>query len=205
MKKFGCATAVIGAILCIAGLALYVMAGVGALNARPVASIALPVGRAVRSDFIKVDTKRLCSISVTANLRTKHPVVSFPLRYSVFDASGEVLSSRQTVFGSRDRAVWTSRSMMGGSLGWYHYEHGYETFAVKPPGRIRIEAQLDPDMQTRPERVEDITLMVYDNVSDHRRPVFAATVLFCGGAVIGGLGIVMFIAGVVRNRSATAR
>jgi hypothetical protein len=205
MKNFGCAAAVIGTILCIAGLALYVMAGVGAINARPVASIALPVGRAVRSDFIKVDTKRLCSISVTANLRTKYPAVSFPLRYSVFDASGEVLSSGQTVFGRRDRAVWTSRTMMGGSLGLYHHEYGYETFAVKPPGRIRIEAQLDPDTQTRPSRVEDITLIVYDNVSDHRRPVFAGTVLSCGGAVIGGLGIVMFVAGVARNRSATAR
>jgi hypothetical protein len=205
MKKFGCAAAIIGAILCIAGLALYVMAGLGALHARPVASIALPIGRAVRSDFINVDTKRLCSISVTANLRTKHPGISFPLRYSVLDASGEVLSSVETVFGNRTRAVWTSRSAMGGSLGWTHYEYGYETFAVKPPGRIRIEAQLDPDTQTRPEKVEDITLIVYDNASDHRRPVLAGTVLFCGGAVIGGLGLVMFIAGIARNRSAAAR
>ena len=194
MKKFGCAAAVIGPILCVAGLALYVFAGIGAMHARPVTSIALPVGRAVQSDFITVDTKRLCSISVVANVRSRIPGFSFPLRYSVFDASGHVLSSAQTMF-RKDRAIWTSRSLMGRPDAWYHHEYGYEPFAVNPPGRIRVEARLDPEPEVRRGKVEDIALIVYDNVSDHRKPVFAATALFFLGAVIGGLGIVMFIAG----------
>jgi hypothetical protein len=113
----------------------------------------------------------------------------------VFDASGAVLSSGETVFGDRSGAVWTSRGMVGGSPGWYHHEYGYESFAVKPPGRIRIEAQLDPDTRVPPARIEDSKLIVYDNATDQKRPVIAGTILFFGGAVIGGLGIVLFIAG----------
>jgi hypothetical protein len=89
---------------------------------------------------------------------------------------------------------------MGRPDGWYHHEYGYEPFAVKPPGRVRVEAQLDPEAQVRRGDIEDIALIVYDNVSDHRKPVFAGTALFLGGAIIGGLGIVMLIAGAARAR-----
>src|SRR4051794_6738577 len=96
-KKSGCVTVVAGVVLCVASLALYVTAGLGLLHARRVASTALPIGRAVQSDLITVDTTRLCSISVAATVRSKRPAFSFPLRYTVLDASGHVLSSAQTV------------------------------------------------------------------------------------------------------------
>ena len=200
MKRVGCAVAVVGAVLCVAALALWIVTGIRSTQARRVASIALPIGRAVRSDFIRVDPKRPCSISASVNVRSKNPGISFPLRYSVLDASGAVLSSARTVVGDRTRAVWTSRTLMGGPAAWYHLEYGFDSFDVKPPGMIRIEAQLDADTRREGRRVEDLTLIVYDHASDQKNPVVAGTILFVAGAVAGGVGIVMVIVGASRGK-----
>src|SRR4029078_3131526 len=194
-RKFGCMTAIAGALLCVVSLALYVTAGLGLIHARRVGSIALPIGSAVQSDLITVDTTRLCSISVTVNVRRQRPVFLFPLRYSVLDASGQVLASAETIVGSRDRAAWSSRPSLGRGDGWYRHEFGFDAFAVKPPGRIRVQAQLDPDTRSDREKFEDLTLIVYDNTSEQRKPVTVGTILLIAGIAIGGFGTFKFIDG----------
>lgn len=104
MKKTGCAAGIIGAILCISSVALFILAGIRTLNARQVAAVELPIGTPVRTELITVDPNHFCSISVAGNVRTKYPGFGFPLRYPVSDASGNVLTTGQTVFGSRRRS-----------------------------------------------------------------------------------------------------
>jgi hypothetical protein len=195
-------TAIAGALLCVASLAFYVPAALGLIHARRVASIALPIGSPVQSDLITVDTTRLCSISVTANVRRQRPAISFPLRYSVLDATGQVLSSAETVVGSRDRAAWSSRTLLSRGDGWYRHEFGFDAFAVKGPGRIRVQAQLDPDTRSDEKKVEDLTLIVYDNTSEQRTPVTIGTILVVAGVVIAGFGMFKFVDAVLSQRSA---
>ena len=202
MRKFGCVTTAVGAMICVAGLLFYVIAGRGLANARRVTSIALPIGRAVQTDLITVDTTRLCSISVSGTVRRQRAAFTFPFRYSVLDPSGRVLSSGSVRFGSRDDAAWSSRTRLDASLGFYRHEFGSDAFAGGPPGRIRVEAQLDPDTSGLGEKVRDFTLVVYDNTTEQRRPVVAGTVLVILGIATAGFGLFKYIDGASRELSA---
>lgn len=195
-------TAITGALLCLASLAFYIPAALGLIHARRVASMALPIGTPVQSDLITVDTARLSSISVTASVRRQRPFFLFPLRYSVVDESGRVLSSAETIVGSRDRAAWSSRTLLPRGDGWYRHEFGFDAFPVKPPGRIRVQAQLDPDTRSDHEKVEDLTLIVYDNTSEQRTPVTVGTILLVAGIAICGFGTFKFIDGMASEQSA---
>jgi hypothetical protein len=102
--------------------------------------------------------------------------------------------------GSRDRAAWSSRTLLEGGNYWYRHEYGFDAFAVKPPGRIRVQAQLDPDTRADHQKVQELTLIVYDNTSEQRTPVKAGSILLVTGIAIGGFGTFKFIDGVLSKR-----
>src|SRR5262249_18715456 len=106
-------------------------------------------------------------------------------------------------FSDSDGKVHTnSRQSVTDEGGNANITSDYQKFTVQPPGQIRIEAQLDPD-STYQAVASDLQLLVYDNVSQHTKPVTIGVILIAIGGPLGLAGIVLFMIGSIRKAENT--
>lgn len=196
----------LGLVLLASGVAFGIAAaGAGVIGlvrgalARRVATVPLPVGERVDTGWLDVDTGRLCQ--VTVHVRVVTPVVDhtrrrrradkyeavyrFPLQYTVLDGSGNVFFRQAATVPSG----WNgpSQSRVRAEQATVEAEHYFGKFTPPASGRIRVVAELGPDVE-HGAVAHAPRLMVYDNVSSQR-----GTVLTLLG--LGGLGGVLALMG----------
>src|SRR5450759_2077149 len=194
MKTLGCTVGIVGAVLCIASFGLFGREICRAVNAHVVTTVPLGLGNKSRTPTIKVDTTKLCSISVRATVSSNYSQretgqenkydlkYAFPFQYSVYDSVDKALVSEKEHFGWNSGIQGsTSNSEVTEHGGSANVKRDYKKFKVPAPGEIRIEAQIDPDTIYRAE-ANDLTLVVYDNVTEHSKSVGVGCVMLSLGA-----------------------
>jgi len=217
MRKAGCALGIIGGLLCIASLVLLGRSILRATEAHTVQTLVLTPSTPLKTENISVSTSRFCMIAVRAKIESHHVrrtttqdsddlvlQYAFPFKYTVYDQNGKVLVKETTEFSDNDGKVHTkSNEHVTDESGNALITSDYEKFAVAPPGQIRIEAQLDPD-STYQARATDLQLLIYDNVSEHTKPVTIGVVLLAIGGPLGFAGVLLFMIGSIRKAENTS-
>ena len=210
MKTAGCAMGIIGLILCLASFGMFGTEIFRAMKAHQVTAIPMQVGETLHTQPIKVDTAKLCSISLRATVRSQHVQrnlkremeryslqYKFPFQYTVYDSAGKVLAAEKTRFAwdgaSGSVTISTARAEITEKGGSADFEHGYQKFKVAgAPAQIRVEAQVDPDRHFDAE-ADGLSLVVYDNVTEHTRSVAGGCFLLVIGCAMGTAGLIVSI------------
>lgn len=218
MKTAGCAMGIIGLILCLASFGMFGTEIFRAMKAHQVTAIPMQVGETLHTQPIKVDTAKLCSISLRATVRSQHVQRNlkremeryslqyrFPFRYTVYDSAGKVLAAEKTRFAwdgaSGSVTISTARAEITERGGSADFEHGYQKFKVAgAPAQIRVDAQVDPDRHFDAE-ADGLSLVVYDNVTEHTRSVAGGCFLLVIGCAMGTAGLIVSI----RSRQTAVR
>ena len=211
MKTLGCTVGIIGAVLCIASFGLFGREILRAVNAHVVTTVPLELSNKIRTPTIKVDIAKLCSISVRATVRSNYSQretgqqdkydlkYAFPFQYSVYDSMGKVLVSEKEPFGWNSGTQGsTSNSEVTEHGGSATVKRDYRKFKVPAPGEIQIEAQIASDTIYRAE-ANDLTLVVYDNVTEHSKSVGVGCVMLSLGGLTALGGLMVFLIGVSRK------
>jgi hypothetical protein len=197
MKKAGGIVALFGLVLCIASFGLFGREIIRAVTAHEVASTPLEPGSRIATPPIRVDTEKLCLISVKGTIRSQHSNddvnYRYPFQYTVYDANGNVLVTENRDFSNDAQSRVTRIGQTANVV------CDYKRFKVPPPGTMRVEAQIDADTTYR-TTATDLRLVVSDGVSERSNSVLAGCAAAGGGllAMVGGL--ILFLIGVARAR-----
>jgi hypothetical protein len=174
-----------------------------------VAQLPIPLGEPLRSPVIEVDTSQQVALGIklwVSSQETRERSgdeeeldlrYSFPFRYRVTDEAGRELASQVTAIAHDVTPRRPYDRKIGPAGGTSRVDHRYDLFTVPPPGRIVVEARVDPDSTYRAE-VLDMKLEVYDRAE----PMLGQG---CGG--VGGLllAILLTLTGVILLAIAYAR
>ena len=214
MKRIGCAISVVGVLLIGGSFALFGLSIMRAAEARQVASIPIPVGEETTTDFIDVDTGRLCHLRLQADIRTEsvqqdeHQLpdaepefearYDFPFQYTVLDADGNTIYSSTNRVGWNSGSISTTAEDVDANGGTVSVEHSYDKFRVAPPGRIRVRITIDPDGMYDAE-AQNVKLNVYDNVSRQGASVLGGFAAVCFGPVLILTGMLVFFAALLSD------
>ncbi len=209
LKAAGCVVGIIGLILCIASFGIFGTEIFRAMKAHEAAAMPMHVGETLNTQPIKVDTTKLCLISLRATVRSQRVQrngryeldryslkYASPFRYTVYDSAGKVLVSEKTRFAWDGATGSVTISMKHAEVtekgGSADFEHDYMKFKVFTPGEIRIEAEVDPDSHFHAE-ANGLSLVVYDNATEHARSVGGGCILLAIGCAMGIAGLVVFM------------
>ena len=128
----------------------------------------------------------------------------FPFRYTVSDAQDRPLVQETTAAAWQRGNRTVTQDTASAEGGTFVAEHGFIKFPPPADGRLRIRCTVNPDTQGLSAR--DPQVVVYDRVSEHARTVGGAFALLAVGALLGVVGIVMFVVGfAAAKRGADAR
>lgn len=217
MRKIGCVLGIFGAILCIASFILLGRSILRATEARTVETIPMNPGTPLKTESLSVNTSRFCMLALRAKIESHHVKqvstsdsnelvlqYAFPFKYTIYDQTGKILATETTEFSDNDGKVHTkSNEHVTEESGNALITSDYEKFTVPSPGQIKIEAQLDPD-STYEATISDTQLLVYDNVSQHTKPVTIGIVLIAIGGPLGFVGVLLFMIGSIRKAENTS-
>jgi hypothetical protein len=201
MKTAGCTVAIVGAVLFIGSLGLFGREIIRAASAHQVMVSPLEFGKTIKMPSTNVDTSQLCSISINAHVRSEYSErrtgqdrsesydikFAFPFQYSVYDPTGKVLMTEKRDF-AYDKTKMTSESRVTEHGGSAYISEDYEKFKVSPPGKIFVEAKIDPDTNFHAE-ASGLRLVLSDNVTEHSKGVIGGVILLLlgGAGTLGGL------------------
>ena len=218
IKRIGIGLLVVGMGMFVGSCFLFGSVGLRAATANKALSVSIAPGKQVTTDFVRVDTSQLCSISVHVQVQSdkvytnttldpkSHAQVeqhtlqyAFPIRYRVLDSAGNVLHEQD------EKVAWNSGVRTGGdgtvssaAGGVIESEHHFAKFKVEDPGRIQVETTLDPDTEYG-AILPSATLIVYDNVSRHSGSLLSGLFMICFAPLVVVLGVVLTIVGLVRS------
>ena len=213
MRKLGCLLGLIGLLMLIGGFGVFGMIAVRASQANEVASIDLELGKTATTDLLTVNTDKACQVAVRISAEStsihrgvgsnsdQEPLYDFPFSYKVLDADGKVLHSQDDSLAWNHGAKLNTRETAGPSSGTVKTQCEFDKFDVAAPGKIRVEATVQPDTKYKAE-AKSLTLGVYDNVSRHGESVLGGVLLVVVGPAVAGLGLLLFIVGVARGKKA---
>ena len=218
LKRIGIGLLILGVTMFFGSCFLFGSVGFNAAAANKATSVPLTPGTQAKTDVVSVDTSRLCSISVRVKVQSdkvytyqgrdpgsnkpveKHALkYAFPIRYRVLDSAGNVLQEQNDKVaynsGVRSGGDGTVNSSAGGEL---ESEHHFAKFKVEPPGRIQVEALLEPDAEFG-ATLPSATLIVYDNVSRHSSSLLGGFFMLCFAPLVIVLGVVITVVALVRS------
>ena len=197
MKKLGCVFMLIGLLLLIGGV-LTLGRTTGEGDANRVAVVPLTIGSKGSTDLITVKTDKLCAVGYSMEFRGKSSKEDdavqrdFPFSYTVFEEDGqELCSGTQDIDWAPDRDAtnyYTSRIPF--------------KFQVGPPGKIRVEAEIG--LGSYASDLKSAELIVWDNVPDQTIVVLIGSAMLSLGALIGFVGMVLFVFGFIKGRKNAA-
>ena len=215
MKKIGCLLGIVGLIMFIGSFAMFGMIAVRATQANKVASVDMEVGTSAATDELTVSTDKACQVAVRIHVEStsiergtgsnggQKVQYEFPFSCKVLDPDGKVIHSQDDSIASGHGVKVNSSQRISSGHGTARAQCNFGKFDVAAPGKIRVEATVQPDTKYNAE-AQSLTLEVYDNVSRHSGTVGSAVTLVLLGPLVGVLGIVIFIVGVARGKKAPA-
>lgn len=212
MKKAGCGLAVLGVVLLGVSFALFGSSIFKAMAAREAAVTPAVPGMPADSGVVAVATDKLCRVALRGTVRSEHARrgtgdtdswelrYAFPFRYTVYDEAGAVLHEEERDFASDGggAARTSSQARVTGEGGSVQVEHGFEKFAVPPPGNVRVVARLGNDADFGAS-FEGAELVLYDQVSKHAKRVGIGIGLFAVGGLALFAGAALFIFAALRT------
>ncbi len=218
IKRVGITLLIVGMAMFVTSCFLFGSIGFRAAAANKALSVPIEPDMPMTTDFVNVDTSRLCSVSVAVKVQSDKVYTNtaldpkthkekeqytlqynFPIRYQVLDSSGNVLHEQS------EKVAWNSgvRSGGGGTVssaegGVIESEHHFAKFKVEDPGRLQLEVALEPDTEYG-ATLQSATLIVYDNVSRHSGPLLSGFFMICFAPLLIVVGAILIIVGLVSS------
>ncbi len=221
MKRLGITILLVGMAMFLTSCFLFALVPIRSAAANKAMTVPVEIGEKITTDFVNVDTSRLCSISFDVTVRSDkvHTNTSrdpqtrkekkeyklqynFPVSYRVLDADENVIHFQTT------KIAWNSSVRTGGGEvdgpqgGRTTVGHHFDKFKVNEPGRIQVEAEIQPDSEYEAV-LESANLIVYDNVSKHGRSLVGGCAMICFAPLLIILGAILTIAGFARSPRGT--
>ncbi len=217
MKRIGITLLLLGLAMFLGSCFLFVSVPIRSAAANKAISVEAKTGQDIATEAFSVDTSRLCSVSVNVTVTSDqvstmesldpethkprekyHLRYSFPFRYRILDADGNTIHTEETRIAS-DSGVrsgdGTVASSQGGTAG---IEHHFAKFKVRDPGRIRLEASIEPDSEYG-ATLDSSAVIVYDNVSRHGQSILTAVGLICFSPLMIIIGAILTIVGLAKT------
>lgn len=215
MKKAGCGLAILGVVLLGVSFALFGSSIFKAMAAREAAVAPVVPGMPADTGVAAVATDKLCRVALRGTVRSGHARrgagaddswelrYAFPFRYTVYDEAGAILHEEERDFASDGGGVarTSSQARVTAEGGSVRVEHGFEKFAVPPPGNVRVVARLENDADFGAS-FEGAEIVLYDQVSRHAKRVGFGVALFAVGGFALFAGAALFIFAALRNARA---
>jgi hypothetical protein len=213
MKAFGCVLAILGGLICVASFVLFGTAIFRATEAHEVQVFTLQPGSKLSSDLIAVDTSRFCMITVKGRVESEHVIkttqnneeklsleFNFPLSYAVYDSAGRKIQGENTAYSSNSgKLTSTGDSNLTENGGTAEITIDYEKFNPPADGKLRIEAELQPDT-VYSAKLQSPELKVYDHVSKHAKSLVVGFILLAAGGIFALAGVIFFVIGLTSRK-----
>jgi len=209
VKKIGCSLTVLGVLLVVLSGVLFYTTIVNALRAHQTETFELPIGKTFISDYFTVNTSRACVATVTLGIKSDSVQEEqefgdrdyklryrFPVSYTVEDETAQVII-REDTWAAWDTGTRFCRDIDVTSTGGSGtIEHQFRKFNVQPPGRVRVEARIDPDSRYLAQ-LTFARLNVYARVSRHTKYVVGGLAALFGGGGLFVIGMILVAIGFI--------
>jgi hypothetical protein len=217
MTRIGISILVVGMVMLVGSCFLFGFTGIRASEANKALTVPIEPNKSIKTDLVNVDTGRLCSISVRVKVRSSqvytiqerdpnsrrtvtkyHLKYTFPIRYRVLDAAGNVLHEQSERIDPNAGVRSGLATVDNPEGGVAEVEHYFAKFKVADPGRIQVEATLENDTQYG-AKMESASLIVYDNVSRHTGTLVTGFFMMCFSPVVVVVGAFLTLVGLIKH------
>ncbi|MBM4034121.1 MAG: hypothetical protein FJ291_20405 [Planctomycetes bacterium] len=217
MTQLGRRLAILGIVMMAVTMVVFGREIERALQARCVASIPLEVGKEVTTHLLAVEPGRGCQVGVELVVTSKSIIedivrgepqylmrYGFGLRLRALDDEGKVVPGGlggALCWDDERRFVRDERADASG--GRARVLHVFPKFDAPASGKLRVRAVLEPDAEFG-ATAESAALKVYDNITRPARDLWLAGAAVLLGPAVMLVGVVLGIAGWLRERRAEA-
>jgi hypothetical protein len=215
MKKAGCLIVIIGVAIFVGSFFLFGKAVWEGIQAQMVASAPVKLEKTASTEVVTVDAAKACQVALHIDLETLsveeeedsfetgkmnyQARYAFPVTYTVKDEQGgEVFKEETAAAWDQGTKSWDKEEVTKGK-GAVIVEHSFSKFDVPPPGKVKVEIKVSPDEKYKAVAGK-MEVRLYDNVARHAKTVAGGIASFLLGPTVAGLGILVFIFGLVFDK-----
>ena len=215
MKKAGCLMVILGIVIFVGSFFLFGKAVWEGIQAKMVASAPVKLEETAMTEPVTVDASKACQVALYIDLETlsvKETEDSFetdkvnyearyhfPVTYAVKDEQGKEIFREETAAAWDNGIRSFDKQDVTKGKGALIVENSFSKFDVPPPGKVKVEITVKPDEKYKAVAGK-LEVRLYDSVTRHAKTVVSGVASFLLGPVLAGLGILVFISGLIFDK-----